>query len=843
MSTVYKAQDPNLQRVVAIKLIHPHLSNDPKFTSRFEEEARAVARLRHPNIVQVYDFNHDGDLYYMVQEFVPGETLQSTLRRLNKSGERMPLPDAVKYTLDICNAIGYSHQFGMIHRDIKPANIMLDERGQAILMDFGIVKLLGGEGHTTTGSVVGTVLYMSPDLIRGEVPDARSDIYSLGVTFFEMLSGRPPFEANSAMTLMMMHQNDPVPNLHSLRPEVPGELVAIVEKSLAKRREDRFNSAAEMGATLKRVFDRMTRGQSIQSTRLDHPSAEAPQGQYRPAQPAGLPTMRVPPGGAEYQTANPLPAPSRTGNARPGGLTGERPYALSGTGGAGGGASGGASGVGSMTGAQAPYGSKKGKKTQLAPILAGGGLAAILLLTVCLLVSGLAVRRMMEGGEGGLFAAFAGESATPSVTATTAATLPEPSLTPTAVPSDIPTPSSSSTPDPNATPTVPVGIPYVRINQITLDDQGLYVVEYETFEFTEANPGKHIHFFYNTVPIEQAGAPGEGPWVMHAGPRPFTGLKASDRPEDATQLCASAVEPDHTLLPGGGMCFPLPDVTQVIAKTDTDCRVGPGEEYPVLTSLEAGASSRAEGISPDEQWWYIRKPGHPGEFCFVAIETTILKGDIASLKLVQPPPVPTGAPPVGDALFVEITAIKVDDLDNYVIAYDTHNFSEQLPGDHIHFFFDTTPPEEAGLGGGSLLMHGGPAPFTGYKVSDRPQNAGKMCALVANPDHSIITVSGNCFPLPGLPPGFVSTETSCHTQPNQFSNSAGNLSAGADVQLLGVSPDQSWVLVSGAEQPDQSCWIPKTLAVTNGDLTQLPVIGSQPTATVKNESSPRDYDY
>ncbi len=259
MSSVYKAIDPNLQRVVAIKLIHPHLSDDPKFTARFEEEARAVARLRHPNIVQVYDFNHDGDVFYMVQEFIPGETLQSLLRRLNQTGSRMPLNDAVQATIQICSAIGYSHQLGMIHRDIKPANIMIDERGQAILMDFGIVKLLEGEAHTTTGAVVGTVLYMSPELIRGEKPDPRSDMYSLGVTLFEMLSGRPPFEANSAMTLMMMHQNDPVPDLHQLRPDIPEDLISIVEKSLAKKREARFNSAAEMAAALKKVFDRLTR--------------------------------------------------------------------------------------------------------------------------------------------------------------------------------------------------------------------------------------------------------------------------------------------------------------------------------------------------------------------------------------------------------------------------------------------------------------------------------------------------------------------------------------------------------------------------------------------------------
>ncbi len=143
MSSVYKAYDPNLKRVVAVKMIHSHLASDPKFVSRFEEEAAAVAQLRHPHIVQVFDFNHDEDLYYMVQEFVPGETLQERLRRLHRTGRELPLEQAVAYTRHIAQAAGYAHRRGLIHRDIKPANIMIDVHDQAILMDFGIVKIVG----------------------------------------------------------------------------------------------------------------------------------------------------------------------------------------------------------------------------------------------------------------------------------------------------------------------------------------------------------------------------------------------------------------------------------------------------------------------------------------------------------------------------------------------------------------------------------------------------------------------------------------------------------------------------------------------------------------------------
>jgi serine/threonine-protein kinase len=260
MSAVYKATDPNLKRVVAIKLIHSHLSTDQSFIYRFEGEASAVASLRHPNIVQVYDFNNDGGVYYMVLEFIPGETLQDRLNRLNETGRFLSNEDVLKITINICDAIGYSHQRGMIHRDIKPANIMLDVQGQAILMDFGIVKILGGESHTSTGAVVGTARYMPPEIIRGEVADLRSDIYSLGITLFEMLGGRPPFVADSAMTLMMMHLNDPVPDVRNFHEEVPVAFVDVVKKALQKQGEHRYQSAAEMAADLRRILASMESG-------------------------------------------------------------------------------------------------------------------------------------------------------------------------------------------------------------------------------------------------------------------------------------------------------------------------------------------------------------------------------------------------------------------------------------------------------------------------------------------------------------------------------------------------------------------------------------------------------
>jgi serine/threonine-protein kinase len=177
MSSVYKATDPNLRRTVAIKIIHPHLSSDPDFLGRFEDEAAMIAQLRHENIIQVFDFNHEGDVYYMVLEYLPGETLSDRLKRLNEQNQKMDPAEVVKDIAEVGDAVQYAHDKGLIHRDIKPANIMLDVYGKAVLMDFGIARMIGGVQHTATGAVIGTAKYMSPEQIKGEKVDKRSDIY------------------------------------------------------------------------------------------------------------------------------------------------------------------------------------------------------------------------------------------------------------------------------------------------------------------------------------------------------------------------------------------------------------------------------------------------------------------------------------------------------------------------------------------------------------------------------------------------------------------------------------------------------------------------------------------
>lgn len=254
MSAVYKAFDPNLKRVVAVKVIHPHLSQNPEFLGRFETEAAAVAKLRHPNIVQVYDFNHDEGLFYMVLEYIEGETLFDRLQSLKQAGKQLELKDAIRYAMNVSEAVDYAHQKKISHRDIKPANVVITPQDQAVLMDFGIAKIVGEQAHTAAGNVIGTVKYMAPEQILGKQADHRVDIYSTGVMLFEMLAGHAPFEAESAVTLMKMHLHDPVPNLQELGTDVPASLAAIVAKALEKEPEKRYQTAGELANALKKAL-------------------------------------------------------------------------------------------------------------------------------------------------------------------------------------------------------------------------------------------------------------------------------------------------------------------------------------------------------------------------------------------------------------------------------------------------------------------------------------------------------------------------------------------------------------------------------------------------------------
>ncbi len=582
MSAVYKATDPNLRRVVAVKIIHSHLSGDQEFVRRFEEEAAAVAQLRHPNIIQVHDFSHDGPTYFIVFEFVPGESLQEWLKRLNESGRQMDYKEAANIAADVADALHYAHDQGLVHRDVKPANVIINVRSQPILMDFGIAKIVGGTQHTATGAVLGTARYMSPEQIKGEGVDARSDIYSLGVMLFEMVSGRPPFEAESAMTLMMMHMQDPVPNVGELRPEVPTALANVITKALSKDPTNRFRTAAEFASALRR---------------LDEVPAAPILGQ-----PKREPQFTSP------QVVQPQPLPA----------------------------------------------AKPASNPMLKWLGIAGGAVVVLLLLFWL-------GSQVFGGQDG-----PGQLA--EVTETPEVEIVETAVTPTATP-PIETPETvvvlpTNTPRPSATP-----LPEVIIRSITIED-GVYVVDYETIGYQPAPDQLHIHLFYDTTSVENAGRPGSGPFTMIDHAPPSIDFVVAEKPDGATQLCALVANPDHTIQLESGNCFDLPEP----------------EATPV-------------------------------------------------------PTVPAGP-------FVQITSVT-EENGRYVINFQPFGYTPTLPGTHIHFFFNTVTPENAGVpGSGPWKLYGGSSPFTEWTVADRPASATQMCALVANADHSIQMETGNCVNLP-----------------------------------------------------------------------------------------------
>ncbi len=246
MAEVYKAFHPTLERDVAIKVIHPHLADDPSFVDRFRHEAKIVATLRHPGIVQVYDFDIEGDTFYMVMEFVPGESLQERLMAIHRRGERVPLDKALPLFRLIVQAVAYAHGQGVVHRDLKPANVLLNPEGQPVLADFGLSKIVGVERLADSGAIVGTPTYMSPEQGEGKPGDERSDIYSLGVMLYELTTSIPPFSADSHISIILKHLDEPIPPPRSIRADLPVSIAQVMQKALEKDPASRFQSAQEL---------------------------------------------------------------------------------------------------------------------------------------------------------------------------------------------------------------------------------------------------------------------------------------------------------------------------------------------------------------------------------------------------------------------------------------------------------------------------------------------------------------------------------------------------------------------------------------------------------------------
>jgi tRNA A-37 threonylcarbamoyl transferase component Bud32 len=245
MAKVYKGTDLLLGRTVAIKVLAANLARDPNFVVRFEREARAAASLSHVNVVNVYDTGSDGDLRYIVMEYIDGRALSDII---STEGSLDPAR-AAGIAATVCEALAVAHAAGMVHRDVKPGNIMIDTRGVVKVMDFGIAKT-SSDGLTQVGSILGTVAYLSPEQALGEPVDRRSDIYSLGCVLYEMLTGRPPIAGETLVEVAhkLTTYNPPPPS--EINPQVPASLDAIVARAIAKDPDDRFDNALQMREAL-----------------------------------------------------------------------------------------------------------------------------------------------------------------------------------------------------------------------------------------------------------------------------------------------------------------------------------------------------------------------------------------------------------------------------------------------------------------------------------------------------------------------------------------------------------------------------------------------------------------
>ncbi|MFL5830822.1 MAG: protein kinase domain-containing protein [Solirubrobacteraceae bacterium] len=250
MGAVYRARDQLLERIVAVKVLPAEYADDPLLVERFEREARAAARLNHPNIVAVFDTGRDGTVRYIVMECVPG---QSLAQLLNARGG-LPVAQAVGIAAQVADALGVAHAAGIIHRDIKPGNVMVEPSGQCKVLDFGIARLAADAALTQTASLLGSAPYMPPEMSLGRTADARSDIYSLGCVLYEMLTDRPPFRGDVAAAIINQHVNLPPAPPSELNTSVPAGLDALVLRMLAKDPAARPQSGVETAAALRALL-------------------------------------------------------------------------------------------------------------------------------------------------------------------------------------------------------------------------------------------------------------------------------------------------------------------------------------------------------------------------------------------------------------------------------------------------------------------------------------------------------------------------------------------------------------------------------------------------------------
>lgn len=271
MADVYRAHDTLLDRSVAVKILRSQFTNDDDFVNRFRREAQAAARLSHPNIVNIYDVGKDEDVHYIVMEFISGETLKERIQR-----EPLPIETSVRVATEIAEALEHAHENNLIHCDIKPHNILMTHVGRIKVTDFGIARAVSSATMNHTGTILGSVHYFSPEQAKGTMVGAKSDIYSLGVVLYELLTGELPFNGETPISIALQHlQEEPRPP-RELNPQIPPLLEAIVLKAMAKDPKQRFATITEMIADLRMVQNYLHDDQTRRIAREDFPTQMLP---------------------------------------------------------------------------------------------------------------------------------------------------------------------------------------------------------------------------------------------------------------------------------------------------------------------------------------------------------------------------------------------------------------------------------------------------------------------------------------------------------------------------------------------------------------------------------------